>query len=115
MRFALLLLALLFAAPGVWASERFVAGTEDVPLMPGLRTVQDAGLVFDKPEGRIVEAQAKGRVTRAAVRSFYGATLPQLGWKTAGRGTWQREAEALILDFAGRDGDLTVAFTLSPR
>lgn len=83
--------------------------------MPGLRTVADSGLVFDKPEGRIVEAQARGRVTRAAVRSFYGSTLPQLGWKTAGRGTWRREAEALMLDFAGRDGDLTVAFTLSPR
>jgi hypothetical protein len=112
-RLALVLL-LLMAAPAARAGS-FVAGTEDVPLMPGLAPVAGSALAFDKPEGRIVEAQASGKVTRAAVHQFYAGTLPQLGWTAAGAETWRRERETLRLDFNGRDGDLTVGFTLSPR
>jgi hypothetical protein len=93
----------------------FVAGTEDVPLMPGLVPVEGTSLAFDKPEGRIVEAQARGKLARATVRDFYGAALPQLGWSAAGTNAWRREGELLQLDFRGRDGDLTVGFTLSPQ
>jgi hypothetical protein len=106
-----LMLVLVLAAPA--ARAQFVAGTEDLPLMPGLAPVA-GDVVFDKPEGRIVEAQAKGALGRGAVRDFYRATLPQLGWVGAGSDAWRREGERLRLDFAGRDGDLTVGFTLSP-
>ncbi len=57
---------------------------------------------------------ASGKVSRSAVQSFYGATLPQLGWTSAGANAWRREGELLRLDFHGRDGDLTVGFSLSP-
>ncbi len=108
-------LLLLLAAPvATWADD-FVAGTEDVPLMPGLTAIAGSSLVFDKPEGRIVEAQAAGKVTRGAVHAFYARTLPQLGWQASGADQWRREGEALRLDFKGRDGELTVGFTLSPR
>jgi hypothetical protein len=111
-----LLLALALVAATVPASaQQFVAGTEDVPLMAGLKTVEAKSLVFDKPEGRIVEAEARGTVARAKVRDFYDATLPQLGWRAAGRDAWRREGEMLRLSFGGRDGNLTVGFTLSPR
>ena len=112
-RIALIFL-LLLAAPVAQAQD-FVAGTEDVPLMPGLAAVAAAGLVFDKPEGRIVEAQARGKLSRSKVRAFYAATLPQLGWTATGANIWRREGEMLRLDFTGRDGDLTVGFTLSPQ
>jgi hypothetical protein len=102
----------LGAAPAY--AQQFVPGTEDVPLMKELAPVQDSDLVFDKPEGRIIEASARGKVTRAAVRSFYAATLPQLGWKPTGE-SWTRESETLRLDFAGHDGDLWVTFTLLPK
>jgi hypothetical protein len=110
-----LALILLLLAPLPVLADSFVAGTEDVPLMPGLAPVAGSALAFDKPQGRIVEAQAGGKVTRAAVHQFYAATLPQLGWKPAGADAWRREGETLRLDFHGRDGDLTVGFTLSPR
>jgi hypothetical protein len=97
------------------AADRFVAGTEDVPLMAGLKPVDGSSLVFDKPQGRIVEAQAKGRLTRDRVRAFYTGTLPQLGWIASSEGTWQREGEVLRIEVAGRDGDITVGFTLSPH
>jgi hypothetical protein len=91
----------------------FVPGTEDVPLMPGLATTEKP-VVFDKPQGRIVEAAAKGKVTREGVRRFYKETLPGLGWREEA-GEWRREAEALRIETKGRDGDLRVEFSLSPR
>ena len=110
-----LALLLLLLAPLPALADSFVTGTEDLPLMPGLTPVPGSALAFDKPQGRIVEAQASGRVTRAAVHQFYAASLPQLGWRPAGADAWRREGETLRLDFHGRDGDLTVGFTLSPR
>lgn len=111
---ALVALGLFWGAAPLRA-QPFVANTEDVPLMRELVPVAGSDLVFDKPEGRIIEAQARGKVTRLAVRHFYGTTLPQLGWAGRAGDTWTREAEALHLDFAGSDGDLTVTFTLSPK
>jgi hypothetical protein len=114
-RRALFALFLLLALPSAARADDFVEGTEDLPLMPGLAPVAGSTLVFDKPEGRIVEAQAKGRTTRGKVRDFYTASLPPLGWRAAGVDRWRREAETLQLDFRGPDGNLTVGFTLSPQ
>jgi hypothetical protein len=110
--FALFLSLLLATAPA--RADPFVAGTEDVPLMQGLVPVEAGAVVFDKPEGRIIEAQARGKLERGAVRDFYRSTLPQLGWKALGVNAWRREAEMLRLEIGGRDGDVTVGFTLSP-
>ena len=96
-------------------ADGFVAGTEDVPLMPGLAPVPGSSVVFDKPEGRIVEAQASGKVTPAAARAFYGASLRQLGWTAAGPDAWHREGEVLRLVYREERGILTVGFTLSPQ
>lgn len=98
----------------------FAAGIEDLPLMPGLAQVAEAGVVFDKPSGRIVESYAEGAATRAEVEAFYRRTLPQLGWRAvdregdAGPG-FLREGERLVISFLGRDGDLVVRFTLQPE
>jgi len=107
-----LFLSLLCAAAA--RADSFVAGTEDVPLMQGLVPVESGALVFDKPEGRIVEAQAHGKLERGAVRDFYRSTLPQLGWKALAGNAWRREEEMLRVEIRGRDGDVTVGFTLSP-
>jgi hypothetical protein len=102
------------------AQPGFVPGTEDVPLMPGLAADAGASLIFDKPQGRIVEAAARGAVTRHAVMAFYEESLPQLGWRRAASASastksFERDGERLSLDFDGRDGNLQVAFTLAPR
>jgi hypothetical protein len=95
-------------------SERFVEGVEDLPLMPGLANVEAAGVAFDTPQGRIIVAYASGRVTREAVLSFYGSTLPQLGWARDRDGRFRREMETLQFEFSRTDSGLTVRFTLSP-
>jgi hypothetical protein len=93
----------------------FVAGTEDIPLMPGLRNQESTLVVFDKPQGRIVEIEARGKVTRAAAEKFYAVSLPPLGWVAEGTHRWRRDGEGLTLDIKGHDGDLRVGFSLAPR
>ena len=115
MRGLLLILPLLLLAVWPAAAEQFVAGTEDLPLMPGLKPVPNSNIVFDKPEGRIVEARAAGATTRAKVEEFYAASLPALGWQSTGRDQWQRDSERLKLDFTDASGRLAVGFTLSPQ
>jgi hypothetical protein len=114
---ALLLIGAMLVSVTVAAQTRdgFVAGTEDVPLMPGLRNEESTLVVFDKPQGRIIEVEARGKVTRAAVEKFYLASLPALGWVAEGNHGWSREGEGLRLAIKGRDGNLRVAFSLSPR
>lgn len=97
------------------APAGYVADVADLPLMGGLEEVPEAGLAFDKPGGRIVEAYAHGTVSKAAVRGFYSDTLPQLGWRPSGPDRFRREDELLVLDYLGEDGDLTVRFSLQPR
>lgn len=113
----LLLAAALFLGlfgGGAALAQTFLPGFEDVPLMEGLAAEQDAGLVFDSPAGRIVEAYAVGEVAWQDVITFYTATLQSLGWRTLGQGRFAREGEELHIDRFGRDGDLTVRFTLAP-
>ena len=114
--------ALLLAAPVALAvpagageaATAYVAAIDDLPLMPGLAQVPEAGVVFDKPSGRIVEVYAEGAVARAEVAAFYAATLPQLGWRARQSNVFLREGERLSLIFLGGDGDLIVRFTLEP-
>jgi hypothetical protein len=95
--------------------QSYIAEVEDLPLMPGLAEVEGAGVIFDKPDGRIVEAYAQGEVARDAVLAFYRQTLPQLGWRATGAAAFRREGEALSLDFLDGGGALIVRFTLVPH
>jgi hypothetical protein len=94
---------------------QYLSEIQDLPLMPGLTEVDGAGLVFDKPNGRIVESYARGDVEASAVRSFYRATLPQLGWRLAADGDFVREGESLMIESEDGQAGLTVRFVLRPR
>lgn len=97
------------------AAESFLTAIADLPLAPGLAELTDQGLVFDKPGGRIVEAYAAGQTSSSAVRGFYAETLPQLGWQSAGEGSWRREGERLDLAVLSETGTILVRFTLRPE
>ena len=105
-------------AQAVPTDGAFVEGIDDLPLMPGLVGIADQSLVFDKPDGRIVQAVATGRVRASAVRSFYADTAPQLGWKSAGEGRFTRDGESLrieLIDAGAPGGALTVRFLVNPQ
>ena len=104
-------LFLTFAA----LAQSYVSGIEDLPLMPGLVEQEGAGLVFDKPEGRIVEAVASGTGRAQAVAEYYAKVLPQLGWQRAPDGNYTRENERLAIATREDGTRVTVQFTLSPN
>lgn len=113
----------VFAAGAAGAGEAgFVTGMDDVPLMTGLREDPEAGLVFDKPAGRIVEAAASGSIAPAEIAGFYRGTLPQLGWEAAGermaedRRTlrFRRESEVLRIILDPGPNRTVVHFSLAP-
>lgn len=119
MRIARILLGgfALIAAAGLSPAraQAFLTAYEDLPLAPGLTEVAGAGMAFDSPGGRIVEAYAKGPAKAADILKFYATTLPQLGWNRESDTIYRRDAEMLTLD-TGADGRLLVVhFTISPE
>lgn len=111
----LLLLVATWSPGSAHAAGGFVAGLEDVPLMPGFATVPDSTTVFDKPGGRIVESYANGAASPDAVIAFYDRALQQLGWLRLRPGRFSREGEVLQIDIVGHDGTLTVRYALAPQ
>lgn len=93
----------------------FMADVADLPLMPGLEEVPDAGMTFDTASGRIVEAYAEGAVAREDVIRFYLSTLPQLGWEAKADSLFSREGERLQMIYLEDKGALVVRFTLQPE
>ena len=112
-----LLCALAQPAAGAEAGEpAFIDGFDDLPLMDGLEVIEGAGVLFDTPQGRIVERYATGALDAAAVGGFYLATLPALGWQPAGPLRFVREGEALSITLYPPEasGRITVRFSLAP-
>ncbi len=117
------LAACLFLSVVAFAEEaggrRFLSGIQDVPLMPGLAEDGEAGLMFDTPGGRIVEAYAGGPVRATEIAAFYLQTLPQLGWTAAPVEDttlrFAREGETLTLEFSAAASTVTVRYTLTPE
>jgi hypothetical protein len=113
-------------AHGARAEEKaggYLDAVEDMPLMEGLHETGEGGIVFDKPNGRIVRAVAQGAVAASAVRSFYIETLPQLGWTRqqkleliADLLVFRRDSERLeIQTVPGAGGGTEVRFSIEPE
>ena len=113
MRIPIFIAGLLLLTLTAGRAEQFLTGFEDVPLMPGIEPVVGSDVMFDSPVGRIVEAYATGTVTSKALRSYYRAALPQLGWTLTGPLKFSREGERLTIDLYGQS-PLTVRFALRP-
>lgn len=101
----------------------YLDAVEDMPLMEGLRETGDGGIIFDKPNGRIVRSIAEGKVGVVAARSFYANTLPQLGWVRqekleliADLLVFDRENERLEIEIVPQLGGITqVRFAIEPK
>jgi len=98
------------------AGGGFLSGAEDVPLPPTLIEAAGSGMVFDSPQGRIVDADATGELTEAQVIAFYVQTLPQLGWTRISDLEYRSETETLRLAIRpGKKSGLSVHFNLTPN
>jgi len=92
-----------------------VPGFQALPLMAGLEIEPGSAVVFDKPDGRIVEAGAAGGGPAGRIRSWYAEALPQLGWRPVGAGLFRREGETLSLVVSAHGSGARVAFRLFPN
>lgn len=66
----------LFAASG---AEPLLSDL-DIPLMPGFVEDEDSRVVFDTPEGRIIQVQAMGSIGAQQAFEYYQLVLPSLAW-----------------------------------
>jgi hypothetical protein len=109
------------AAEPAGGESRFSTFIDDLPIMPGLDET-DEGYAFDIYQGgRMAEAQLAGRQDARVVRSFYAATLPQLGWTPVGPEPYiyRRGRERLTFRIDQKRGakaqELTATFVLTPE
>ena len=127
--FALLLALIGLAVPlfgsssgQVWAqaqeSADYLSALPGFPLMPGMSEQEETWVIFDKPGGRIVEAVFGGEALPAAVRDYYLAALPALGWQIESRTDegliFTREEERLILTIDRQGNKTLVRLALEP-
>ena len=98
----------------------------DLPLMEGLVENREAALLFDSPDGRIINAEASGALKANEVNNFYRMVLPSLGWKMNNNKSncedgvqyclfANREKESLTLNVIENTSGLKVLFALSPN
>lgn len=95
----------------------FFSDIADLPVMPGLIEDEAAGMAFDRPDGRIVQAVASGHVSPDAVLAFYQASLPSLGWQAVPteKQIFQRGEERLQLSIeAVAAGGVILTVSLQP-
>ena len=111
----LLIPALSLGQAATQEPGRYFTELPDLPLMPGMAEMPDAGVSFDKPEGRIVEVYAQGTGTSEEVLRFYRRALPQLGWTAAGPRRFRREGEVLDLEVQTAGGLVTLRCALHPE
>jgi hypothetical protein len=109
------------------AITAFFSALQDVPVMEGMQELPDYTLVFDKPEGRIVETLAVYDTVSAddseKIRAFYQSVLPQFGWQRMNRGAesgaqrdfFGRSGETLMIELdTASAGEVFIRFTLHP-
>ncbi len=106
---------ILSGSPAMAEESRFFSELNDVPLMPGLYELTEKTVVFDKPEGRIVESFAVSEAENASqIKGFYDSILPQLGWVRQGD-SYSRGEEILRLSVDSGPALNVLKITVSPR
>lgn len=113
--FTFMLVAIFIISSNVKATDKFLRGINDLPLMPGLQEDLGASIIFEKPNGRIIVALATGNESIKSVRDFYTKTLPQLGWDNIDGGVFQRSGERLTLTIHEENNTTSVRFSVRPR
>jgi hypothetical protein len=97
------------------AENHFFTEMADIPVMPGLYELADENMVFDKPEGRIIESAAASETrNHNEIKAFYDTTLPQMGWHRLSDGQFRRGAERLSIRLETRGNLQIMRLSLIP-
>lgn len=94
----------------------FFSKMQDIPVMPGLRELEDQAFVFDKPQGRIVESLALfDGMPPPRILDFYAQTLPQLGWRLVSPARFVRGEESLEMSFEDQGSETLFKIIIHPN
>lgn len=98
MKIFVLILMLCLGHTAVMAQEAFMPGTQDIPLMEGLRVDVSDDMNFDTPEGQVItfDAQSKHK-TGTQIIDYYRDTLPRMGWTETETNHFVREKDFITL------------------
>lgn len=105
---ALSLLLILFSGEILYAHsvQTPLLSDLDIPLMKGFEEQDGSRVVFDTPEGRIIEAQATGPHGAAQVVDYYKVVLPSLSWAQVAEKSENCEDLVSFCITAQRDGEI---------
>lgn len=121
--FLLAPLVLAFLSSSVLAQSSATNGvTENIegfPIMAGLVESYAKIVMFDKPEGRIIESEVAGPGTVEAAKEFYDESLNQIGWNLLPNGEentlkFVKEGELLSLEFGASQNYVVINISLVP-
>lgn len=112
MRYCFFLFFLLSILPAF--GQSFLPGTEDIPLLDGLRQVEETAS-FDNPSERMVLISAQTQLSRHEVLTFYRQTLANLGWKEKSSGKFERGNDTLFIEITSDGKRNQIQFRLSQR
>jgi len=88
---------------------------EDLPLMPYMSENNDESIIFDKPDGRIIESIAIVNSTMEKINKFYKNNLPPLGWKYISNSKFIRDNEILTIKITTEKNYQRILFILTPK
>lgn len=93
---------------------------DDLPLMQDMDELSEQAIIFDTPDGRIIETTAETGSSEKQVITYYDKNLPPLGWRPLGRDdfglqNYLRDGERLSLRAEHGGPVLRIHFSLSPK
>ena len=121
--FLLTPLVFVLLSSSVWAQLKLNNGVtehiEGFPIMEGLAESMTKIVMFDKPEGRIIESEVAGPGTAGAAKEFYNESLSQIGWNLQPNGDenilkFVKEGELLSLEFSASKNFVVINISLAP-
>ncbi len=115
-KFLFICICLAFISSPLAANEsQYSQVIDDLPLMQGMVENKEKSVVFEKPQGRIVEAFAIIKAKKSTIETFYKQSLPALGWKHHKRLIFSREGEQLTISIAKTGQRHEIRFSLKPK
>lgn len=123
----MLILRIMFLCLMLAASHHAVAAADpvlrpafssvisDLPIMPGLTEDTDAAVLFDKPDGRIIETRATGTLPVRTIENFYRQALPALGWVPVSETEFTRSGERLSYMISKKDTYTVLDIMIQPE
>lgn len=92
----------------IFATSKFVNGTQDIPLSNGLEIINDYNLEFDTISGSFSSATYQSNFDILKIKNFYESSLPKLGWKISNSvensSVFKRDNEKLEIEYSKQDG-----------